>query len=161
MAILCDLFGMLCFPLQRLSDLLSPSVGWLEPPFLRPRYHKNSRFSIAMNSDYNKFEVTHPYPYNPLVITFIFKLFFNLGWSEQILSPTIMVQSKLAKTLKGNYCWWKKSCSSWQVVYPIIVSVLYIPAGCWGFLPSTLVFGDTPIFDRTIELWEEYGIFHL
>ena len=26
------------------------------------------------------------------------------------------------------------------VVYPIIYRVLHIPGGCWGFLPSTLVF---------------------
>ena len=36
-----------------------------------------------------------------------------------------------------RYCWWKKSCTSWQVVYPIIYKVLYIPGGA-GFLPSTV-----------------------
>ena len=35
------------------------------------------------------------------------------------------------------YCWWKKSCTSWEVVYPIIYMVLYIPGGA-GFLPSTV-----------------------
>ena len=34
-------------------------------------------------------------------------------------------------------CWWKKSCTSWWVVYPIIYRVLYIPGG-EGFLPSTV-----------------------
>ena len=34
--------------------------------------------------------------------------------------------------------WWKKSCTSWQVVYPMIYKVLYILGGCLGFLPSTV-----------------------
>ena len=38
-----------------------------------------------------------------------------------------------------NYCWWKKSCTSWYGKYPIIYNVLYIPGGCLGFLPSTVV----------------------
>ena len=36
-----------------------------------------------------------------------------------------------------TYCWWKLSCTSWQVVYPVVSKVLYIPGGAW-FLPSTL-----------------------
>ena len=28
-----------------------------------------------------------------------------------------------------QYCWWKKSCTSWDVVYPIIYRVLHIPGG--------------------------------
>ena len=36
------------------------------------------------------------------------------------------------------YCWWKKSCTSWYGKYAIIYRVLYIPGGCWGFLPSTV-----------------------
>ena len=35
------------------------------------------------------------------------------------------------------YCWWKKSCTSWQVDYRIIYKVLYIPGGA-AFLPSTV-----------------------
>ena len=37
-------------------------------------------------------------------------------------------------------CWWKKSGDHQLrlVVYPIIYKVLYIPAGCLGFLPSTV-----------------------
>ena len=31
-------------------------------------------------------------------------------------------------------CWWKRSCTSWYVKYPIIYKVLYIPGGCLGFL---------------------------
>ena len=37
-----------------------------------------------------------------------------------------------------SYCWWKKSCTSWYVVYPITYKVLYIP-GAAGILPSTVV----------------------
>ena len=36
--------------------------------------------------------------------------------------------------LSKKYCWWKKSCTSWYVVYPIIYRVLHIPGGCLGFL---------------------------
>ena len=28
-----------------------------------------------------------------------------------------------------QYCWWKTSCTSWEVVYPIICRVSYIPGG--------------------------------
>ena len=31
----------------------------------------------------------------------------------------------------------QKSCTSWEVVYPIIYKVPYIPGGCLGFLSST------------------------
>ena len=43
------------------------------------------------------------------------------------------------------YCWWKKSCTSWYVVYLCVsyyyryYTVLYIPGGCLGFQPSTVV----------------------
>ena len=37
------------------------------------------------------------------------------------------------------YCWWKKSCTSWYVVYPIIFKVWYVPGGA-GFLPPTVCF---------------------
>ena len=36
------------------------------------------------------------------------------------------------------YGWWKKSCTSWYVVYPSIYKVLYIPGGCLELLPSTV-----------------------
>ena len=48
-----------------------------------------------------------------------------------------------------KYCWWKKSCTSWYGKYPIIYKVLYIPGGCLGFLPSTVVcpdWGNVPFF---------------
>ena len=36
-----------------------------------------------------------------------------------------------------TYCWWKKSCTSWEVVYPIIYKVSSMAGGA-GFLPSTV-----------------------
>ena len=36
-----------------------------------------------------------------------------------------------------NYCWWKKSCTSWQVVYTIFWQGFIHPGGA-GFLPSTV-----------------------
>ena len=44
----------------------------------------------------------------------------------------------LQKSCSHTYCWWKKSCTSWQIVYPIIFKVLYIPGGCLEFRPSTI-----------------------
>ena len=44
-----------------------------------------------------------------------------------------------------TYCWWKKSGVHQLrlVVYPSIFRALYIPGGCWGFLPPTVVGGWT------------------
>jgi hypothetical protein len=39
---------------------------------------------------------------------------------------------------KLKYGGWKKSCTSWQVVYPIIYRVSTIQGGA-GFLPSTVL----------------------
>ena len=36
------------------------------------------------------------------------------------------------------YCWWTKSCTTKHDDYHIIYSVLTIPGGCLGFLPSTV-----------------------
>ena len=58
------------------------------------------------------------------------------------VAAIVMVQTMIPQWLEmvGEmpwwYCWWKKSCTSWQVVYPIISSVLYIPRGA-ELLPST------------------------
>ena len=40
-------------------------------------------------------------------------------------------------SFEWSYCWWKKSCTSWYVQYPIIYRVSYIPGGA-GFQPSTV-----------------------
>ena len=46
-----------------------------------------------------------------------------------------------------NYCWWLKSCTSLQVVYPVIYRVSYIPGGA-RFQPSTVgPFCCTPSFN--------------
>ena len=56
----------------------------------------------------------------------------------------------------GQYCWWKKSCTSWYGKYPIICRGSYIPGGA-GFLPwrvsiwnlrfqKMLVFQSNPAF---------------
>ena len=36
-----------------------------------------------------------------------------------------------------KYCWWKKSCTTWDVEYPVNSGVKYLPTGA-GFLPSTV-----------------------
>ena len=48
---------------------------------------------------------------------------------------------KYGLTMKNGsfmwYCWWKKSCTSWYVIYPISYRVLTILGGV-GFLTSTV-----------------------
>ena len=46
-----------------------------------------------------------------------------------------------------SYCWWTKSCTTKDDDYPIIYRVLTIPAGCLGFLPSTVPFHCLPLED--------------
>ena len=56
-------------------------------------------------------------------------------------SSTLLGVTSVAEiNFKGtrSYCWWKKSCTCWSVVSPIIYKVLYILGGA-GFLPSTVV----------------------
>ena len=51
-------------------------------------------------------------------------------------------------------CWWKKSCTSWLVVYPVIYKVFYIPGGA-GFLPSTVAMKILLIFSiRTTHFYK-------
>ena len=53
---------------------------------------------------------------------------------------TVLLNGALRQCPRNEkYCWWTKSCTSWQVVYPIFYRILYIPGGA-GFLPSTVVF---------------------
>ena len=47
------------------------------------------------------------------------------------------VYQSLYMNVSCNYCWWKKSCTSWYGKYPIIYKVLYMPGGA-GFLQSTV-----------------------
>ena len=47
------------------------------------------------------------------------------------------IYQSLYMNVTCNYCWWKKSCTSWYGKYPIIYKVLYMPGGA-GFLPSTV-----------------------
>ena len=54
--------------------------------------------------------------------------------------------SWISEPSKVCYCWWKKSCTSWYGRYPIICKVLYIPGGCLGFEPSTVVSGNVSKF---------------
>ena len=56
------------------------------------------------------------------------------------------------------YCWWKKSCTSWWVVYPIIYRVVYIPGGCLGFLPSTVAFYVAEIRREAPDKWEPVAV---
>jgi len=67
----------------------------------------------------------------------------------------------------SNYCWWKKSCTSWYGKNPIIYRVLYIPGGA-GFLPSTImraliweVYFHFPLYFNTVHLyvWTDSLIF--
>ena len=77
------------------------------------------------------------------------------GLQQVQSSATTRCTAEITDSPSGNprycwYCWywWKKSCTSWYVVYlcSLCLShdyryyrVLYIPGGCLGFQPSTVV----------------------
>ena len=44
---------------------------------------------------------------------------------------------------KTNYCWWKKSCTSWCGKYPIIYRVSYMSAGDRRISEPLIVWWDT------------------
>ena len=50
------------------------------------------------------------------------------------------------------YCWWKTSCTSWQVIYPTIYMVLYISGGA-GFLRSTVCISIYPFIVYIIYIY--------
>ena len=75
----------------------------------------------------------------------------GVGWMYYIFlwrNPVDLIEvfgcmgSTLWREDIDGYCWWKKSCTSWYVVFPIIHRVLYISGGA-GFQPSTVSFGFT------------------
>ena len=57
------------------------------------------------------------------------------SWPAPPLGPDKEATWKLQRV--WQYCWSKKSCTSWYAKYPIIYRVLYIPSGA-RFLPSTV-----------------------
>ena len=83
----------------------------------KKRCWKNRGTSFGDIKWYYWFDLEHP-----------IRFFYILGKTWEILKWKILCTS---------YCWWKKSCTSWYVTYPIIYKVLYIPSGA-GFLPSTV-----------------------
>ena len=58
------------------------------------------------------------------------------GRLRYLLWTMWLSEAKISQKV-SNYCWWKKSCTSWYGKNPIICRVLYIPGGA-GFLPSTV-----------------------
>ena len=82
--------------------------------------------------------------------TTISRVIFNTPWNQQRVSTWKLmihwlegynflegIYQSLYMNVTCNYCWWKKSCTSWYGKYPIIYKVLYMPGGA-GFLPSTV-----------------------
>ncbi len=47
--------------------------------------------------------------------------------------------------ITGTYCWWKKSCTTWDVQNPVNNGMNYLSTGA-GFLPSTVCQWNTPVF---------------
>ena len=58
----------------------------------------------------------------------------NFGFPVQIIYAHVQGMWRFFKF--ETYCWWKKSCTSWYAVYPIICRVLYIPGGAWCLLST-------------------------
>ncbi len=55
----------------------------------------------------------------------------------------------------GPYCWWKKSCTTWDVWNPVNNGIFSISTGA-GFLPSTVwwpLIKPTELESCTFELW--------
>ena len=64
-------------------------------------------------------------------ITTLQTLWVNMAVEHRQFQQEILVNQST------SYCWWKKSCTIYQVVvYITIYKVLYIPGGCLGFLPT-------------------------
>ena len=79
---------------------------------------------------------------------------------EQVCNAARLTLMNLVNTnhkIRCWYCWWKKACTSWYVVHPIIYRVLYI-SGVGGFLSINRMVGvpdmDTWIWRLEI-LWPD------
>ena len=115
---------------QRVAQDLAPRVRnsskegqtcgktWTKLKLQKKRCWKNRGTSFGDIKWYYWFDLEHPIRF----------FLYILGNMWEILKWKILCTS---------YCWWKKSCTSWYVTYPIIYKVLYIPSGA-GFLPSTV-----------------------
>ena len=57
----------------------------------------------------------------------------------EIATQMLQIQIQTSRFSSETYCWWTKSCTTWDDNYPIIYRVLTIPGGA-GFLPSTIGF---------------------
>ena len=68
-----------------------------------------------------------------LELRFVFWMVFKpeFWWLRQGVATWIVASwsSTNPRNSLWPYCWWKKSCTSWYVVYPVICKVLYIPGG--------------------------------
>ena len=75
----------------------------------------------------------------------------RFGQQKKVVQTNWGGDHKLGKWLNDWYCWWKKSCTSWNGKYPNIYMVLYIPGGayCWNTsLWFQICFFFTPIWGR-------------
>ena len=52
----------------------------------------------------------------------------------------------------NHYCWWLKSCTTWDVWNPINIGINYLSTGA-GFLPSTVVSQQTFVFKTVIAFY--------
>ena len=58
----------------------------------------------------------------------------SMKWSVRSMDlPVRSTNMDIFEVMTQNfkmYCWWKKSCTSWYLVYPIVYRVLHIPGRC-------------------------------
>ena len=70
---------------------------------------------------------------------------------EQVSNAARLTLMNLVNTnqkIRCWHCWWKKSCTSWYVVYPIIYRVLYISTVWRGCQTWTYEFGGWKYCDQ-------------
>ena len=97
-------------------------IGWLSQYAIRTLYkHVISTFFTSLDC----FKYSHLFEKN--VLCFFVWLMICLVYSNWLPLPAGFTKNhpKVFPRLGGWYCWWKKCCTSWQVVYPIIYRIFF------------------------------------
>jgi hypothetical protein len=80
-------------------------------------------------------------------------IFLNFLWTESNME----FPSRNSSGCSLCYCGWKKSCTSWWMVYPIIYRVSTIQGGA-GFLPLTVGFRMPCLHNKCLELGASFPV---
>ena len=121
------------FRSQRISSFMTP---W------RPRFWKVRNHIV---------DGRNPAPVEVGRLSHYLQGFIHARWLAGFLASTESCQQKSRKTTcrlathkLENYCWWKKSCSTWYGKCLVLYRVLPVSTGA-GCLPSTVSFSGSTI----------------